>query len=61
MSNSELKVKIQMISPIFTDELLELLCEYIHNREYNYKQMEEQMMNDESFHGLIKDMAEKGV
>lgn len=50
-----------MISPIFTDELLELLCEYIHNREYNYKQMEEQMMNDESFHGLIKDMAEKGV
>lgn len=61
MSNSELKVKIQMISPIFTDELLELLCEYIHNREYNYKQMEEQMMNDESFHGLIKDMEEKRV
>lgn len=59
MSNNELKAKIQIISPIFTDELLELLCEYIHNREYDYKQMEEQMMNDESFHGLIKDIAEK--
>lgn len=59
MSNNELKAKIQMISPIFTDELLELLCEYMHSCECDYERMEVRAMNDESFHGLIKDMAEK--
>lgn len=59
MSNNELKVKIQIISPIFTDELLALLYEYIHNHEYDYKQMKKQAVNDKSFHGLIKDIAEK--
>lgn len=59
MSNDELKAKIQTISPIFTDKLLELLCEYINKRKYDYEQMKEQAMNDKSFHGLIKDIAEK--
>lgn len=61
MSNDELKAKIQTISPIFTDELLELLCEYINKRKYDYEQMKEQAVNDKLFHDLIKDMAEKRV